>query len=731
MKRFPLISIIILAVVNVSFLFLPLISVFGYEFSLFNSLLVTILSGVFAIRTMIYCRSEGRRKTLKELVKGLIILLLVPFIISLINSFFTGFCSFSNGLLFYFTFVFPAVIIGSAFGAAALLLWERHKYIVYTLLLFAVASITLYEIYFNPQNFFYSPLFVYFSGTIYDEGLSVDLKLIFYRSANLFYFGILFFAAFFLWYKKATLKKRILLIAPFVLTAGCFVALSPYLGYSSTVRSLSNELDYRIETENFVIHFDPRVSDDEKELIALHHEYYYTELKKYFNEDVKQKIESFIFFDRKQKKNLFGAENADVAKPWLRQLYTTKDNFNSTLRHEIAHCFTSNFGGKIFKVAEWFNPSLIEGIAMAADPFYDDNYIDYVAALAFKNGYKINIRTLFEGLNFFSQNSSISYIYAGSFVKFLVDNYGIDKFKLLYTDIDFEKYYGKKLSFLIEDYKSYLSTWEADNKNEADYYFGRKSIFAKVCPRFIADQLTEAWDFFNEKKYNKAGEMFADVLKMSDNYSALTGLAAVFSQSGRKDSAIYLLKKNLNSYPGTAYFFNLQFQLADLYVVASNYSIADSIYSALQLENPNRTISNLSSMRIALKDFDTLLTIYVNGKNIDKYLILRQLNSKSYNYNSIPSVINLSEVLEENYNVFLKQFDKTLIVNSEASAYAVYKLSEYALKNLDYMRARRLAALSTRYKAEKNFSYIAQEQLKKSDWFYKNFYIKNNFITNK
>lgn len=730
MKKIPLISIVLLAAVNVLFLFLPLISVFGYEFSLFNSLLVTILSGVFAIKTIDKCRSDGRSKTLRVLITGLIILLFVPFFISLINSLFTGFCSFVNGLSFYFTFVFPAVIIGCAFGASALLLWERHKYIVYVFLLLVSASITLYEIYFNPQNFFYSPLFGYFSGTIYDEGLSVDLKLLIYRFANLFYFGILFLTIFLSGFKKIKLKRKIILISMFVIIAACFVAASPYLGYSATVSSLSDELDYQIESENFIIHFDPRVSDEEKELIALHHEYYYAELKKYFNEGVEQKIESFIFYDRTQKKKLFGAENADVAKPWLRQLYTAKDNFSSTLRHEIAHCFTANFGGKIFKVAKWFNPSLIEGIAMAADPFYDDNYIDYVAALAFKNDYKINIQNLFNGLNFFTQNSSISYIYAGSFVKFLIDNYGIEKFKLLYTDTNFEEIYGKKLQSLEDEYEGYISTWDSQNKNEADYYFGRKSIFAKVCPRYIADRLTEAWQFFNEKKYNTAGEMFAGVLEISDNYSALTGLAAALNETGKQDSAIYILKQNLNRYPNTAYYFNLQFQLADLYAGTGNYESADSLFSVLQLENPTRTLFNLASMRIALKDFNTLLTIYVNGKNIDKYLILRQLNLKSYNYHSIPSVINLSEALEENYHVFLKQFDKTLIVNDEASAYAVYRLSEYAMKHLDYMRARRLAALSLRYKAEKKFSYIVMEQLKKSDWMYKNTYLKNNFITN-
>ncbi len=730
MKKFPFISVLLLLTINVLFLFLPLTSVFGYEFSLFNSLLVVVLSGVLTINSITHFRKQGRGKTLAELAKWLLIFFVIPLLISLVNSLFTGFCSFVQGLSFYFIFVFPALIIGSAIGAASIYLWTRYKFIIFALLMLLTAFITVYEIYFNPQSYFYNPLFGYFPGTIFDEGLSVDLKLLLYRLANILYFGILFIAAFIFIFKKISLRKRIFIVSFLIVIPAGFVTVSPYLGYSTTVGSLTGELNYKIETEHFTINFDKGTSVEEKELIAQYHEYYYSELKKYFNGGVKQKIESFIFYDRLRKKKLFGAENADVAKPWLRQLYVTKDNINATLRHEIAHCFTANFGASIFKVAEWFNPSLTEGIAMAADPFYGENYIDYTAALAYKNGYKIDIKNLFTGLNFFAQNSSLSYIYAGSFVKYLVDNYGIKKFKQLYTDTNFGKIYGKNINLLESEYFNYLSSWKADNKNEADYYFGRKSIFAKVCPRYIADHLTRAWQYFNDKKYYEAEKMFSNVLKKSESYSALTGLAALFKETGRKDSAIFVLSRGIKKFENTAYFFNLQFQLADLFAGKGDYIPADSLYKKIAAEKPNVTLVNLSVMRIALQDYDTLLTTYVNGKNIDRYLILRELNERSYNYHSIPSIINLSAAFEENYRVFLKQFDKTLIVSDEYSAYAVYSLSEYALKNSDFVRARRLAALAVRYKADKNFLYIANEQFNKSDWLYRNILLKSNFIKN-
>ncbi|MBZ0201111.1 MAG: hypothetical protein K8H86_14660, partial [Ignavibacteriaceae bacterium] len=127
MKKFPFISVVLLSAINVLFLFLPLTAVFGYEFSLFNSLIVVVLSGVLVINSVAHFKNQGRGKTLKEISKGLMVFFVIPLFISLINSLFTGFCSFLQGLSFYFTFVFPALLIGSAFGAASIFLWERYK----------------------------------------------------------------------------------------------------------------------------------------------------------------------------------------------------------------------------------------------------------------------------------------------------------------------------------------------------------------------------------------------------------------------------------------------------------------------------------------------------------------------------------------------------------------------------------------------------------------------------
>ncbi len=57
-----------------------------------------------------------------------------------------------------------------------------------------------------------------------------------------------------------------------------------------------------------------------------------------------KKINVYLFNDREQKKILFGAGNADVAKPWQNSIYISADSWQEYLKHELVHIFTAEFG---------------------------------------------------------------------------------------------------------------------------------------------------------------------------------------------------------------------------------------------------------------------------------------------------------------------------------------------------------------------------------------------------
>ena len=186
-NRLALYSVIIF-LINLLFLNFPLVNVFGYEFSVLNSVLLIIASGLFIIS---YCiRKKDELKNIsKDLVLPALLFLVIPFLVSVINSFFKGFCSFSDGLLFYLVITLPSVVIGYSIGITSFFLFKRFRRLIFFLIIAIILLIALAEFYFNPQVYFYNPVIGYLPGTIYDEALTVDLKLVVYRFLNLLFFG--------------------------------------------------------------------------------------------------------------------------------------------------------------------------------------------------------------------------------------------------------------------------------------------------------------------------------------------------------------------------------------------------------------------------------------------------------------------------------------------------------------------------------------------------------------
>lgn len=728
------IYLLILIIFNIILLNLPLTNYLGYEFSIFNSAVIILLAGFFSIFYLkkIIITEEKKTKIYKKLAWISLIFLLLPFLISFISLFQAIACPLKDGILFYVFLTVPAPVIGIALGVLSFSFSKKFSLIIFILLLFIIGLIPVFEIYFNPQIYFYNPIVGYFPGTIYDEGIEVDLKLMIYRIINLLFFTSIIFLVLRALSSSSRYSLKITWIYS-VIVPIAFIILSSDFGYSTTTSRIQSELDKTISSEHYEIHYSHAVDDTLIKVIALHHEFYYEELEKFFNVKPKKKIISLIFTDREQKKRLFGTANADVAKPWIPEIYISIDNYNKTLKHEIAHCFAGEFGSHIFKVAENFNPSLIEGAAMAADPIYDEIDLDYMAALAFNAQFKIDVNALFNFFNFFKQPSSLGYIVSGSFIKYLIENFGIDRFKNLYTDLDFQKYYGKELSELVRDYKTYLKLKfiiPSEAIARSNYYYGRKSIFYKICPRYAAKKINEAWKLYDQKRIENAKREFEELLNFSDNYSSFIGLAYCYEELGERQKAIDLLKDGAAKFQNTSYWYEMQFILADLFVKNSSFSTADSIYKILINLNPNRTLYSLAKLRTDLMAvMDSAVIKYLMGKDEEKYLILKSLNEPVYNYNSFPYLSYLAGSVKLNYCEFLTNFSKPLAVNDYEACFGLYKLSLFMCEKMDFDRARKMAALSLRFNGDISFNSVLHSNFEKLDWFYKNKDKLTNFIT--
>nr|MCU0407210.1 hypothetical protein [Ignavibacteriaceae bacterium] len=257
--------------------------------------------------------------------------------------------------------------------------------------------------------------------------------------------------------------------------------------------------------------------------------------------------------------------------------------------------------------------------------------------------------------------------------------------------------FDSNLNVVIKKYEEFIDTLALEStKDKANYYFGRKPLISKVCPRYVSSSLNKAWDYLSLKEYSEAENMFEKILSKSENYSAVIGLTKIYEDSDSLSKAIIFLRSFEKTFEGTSSEYDLKFRLAELYVKNSEFAKAKEIYDLLLNAKPIRRLELLANTRIALFN-DGTTENYVSGSDYDKYSILKELNSKAYNYSSIPLMIDLSNSLEEDYRTFLQYFENDLEVKDEMSSYAVYKISEYMLNNLDYVNARKMAGLATEW----------------------------------
>ncbi len=702
----------VLVVINYFLTQLPLTSTFGYEFAASNGLMLCIIAGLYTINSV--------RKSdfiLSELIKYLLILFLIPIIISVINSILTMFCSFIDGLAFYLLIVGVSILFGAALALLINSFTVRFGKLLFFTAIIIFALIPILEIYFNPQVYFYSPLIGFFPGNIYDEGLSADWKLFFHQLLVITFSLLIIY--FIQKQKTLNLKSKLLFISAILIIASLFQFLSPYLGYITTFTKLDSVLSKQIESESLILHYD-NIDSTEAKLIALTQEFYYAELQNVLKFRPSKKINVYLFNNREQKKLLFGAGNADVAKPWQYSIYISADSWQSTLKHELAHVFTAEFGTGPFKLASGFNAALIEGMAESLDGFSNHISIEEMTSLAYNNGYVLNVKSLFTGLSFFKGNSALAYTYSGAFIQYLTDNFGIEKVKEFYSTGDFESVFETKIEVAQKKFEKNIFSPELSNKKAmADYYFGRLSLIQKVCPRYIGDRLSKAYQYLSERKLDKAEILFKEMNNKTLNYSSLVGLSEIYYQRNKKNVAIQVIFNNYKKFTATAYYNNLIFRLAELYSLNMQNDSAAYYYKKIIEDNPNHQLSYLCNTRLSLLEENKLYE-YLDGSDSLKLKILIFLNDKEYNYHSLPIIVDILQKQNIDYKKSLTIFNKTFIVNNIESSFAAFKLSQYMLENSDFVNARKYAALSLRYNEKNLFHTAMQAQFEKASWFLKN-----------
>ncbi len=719
-KSFLSISNILLLVVSFFAIFaqtIPLIQVLNFEFSFVFSIVLFLASGFLTIH---YLRKFKTFGTLPAIIrikyKEYLLLLFIPLFVSILSNLLFQICPLGDGILYYLVIVLPAFYFGFVTGAFSFWINRKYSYLIFSAVFILFAFIPLLEFYIYPQVYFFNVIVGIIPGTIYDEEILISGKFILFRIIQLILFTILLISLL----KVGTVinKNKRLLMLSTIFASILFFLLKPFLGFATSENNLYDNLTMSVLSDVFEIRYPDNLTRNESYKLGMEHFYYMTEIERKTKLSTPKNLISFILKDANQKGALFGSKAANVAKPWMNKIFLDYNSVESTLEHELVHIYAAQIGSTPFKIADCFNMAMLEGYAMAIENDYSGYDIHYMALLAKESGYEFNIKILFSKFNFFNQTSSLSYIISGSFIKFIIERYGIEKVNKIYGDLDFELYLGKKIDELETEYKDYLASLNYPiNKHLANLFFGRNPITKKVCPRTVVNDLNNAWKLFNEKNYYSAMVSFHYIFNYSNSYSALMGLIYSKNKLGLHSESLEILKSKMREYENTASYYSALLLLGDQFSLVGKFEKADSVYNQLFEFEPTILYKNIAKIRTELIKNGSIYN-YLNGSDFDKYEILKSLNESHFVDESIPILINLSEQLDENSDKFFNYLEK--FPTESISSNSAYEISKYLMKNYRYQESLKYAEIAVK-KCSKKFELpIYESHRKEIDWFCRN-----------
>jgi tetratricopeptide (TPR) repeat protein len=552
--------------------FIPLVNLIGYE----SAALFGVAGGVGAMFLTLHAAAAGvvaapleKTRTTSPgadffvLLMRHLALLAIPALALGLNALRVTNCAFGVGALFWLSIAVPSIFFGQLVAWCAVIVAPRKPLAQVALCAAAVvasAAVPLAHLALQPPIVGHQLLLGYFSGSIYDEALSLPSSLVWYRLMHLGLAVAALAAVEALWRRRRERPVRWMLLIALVGVAGCaaiwWQRMDRGIGIDRTY--IEEELGGRIETEHFII-YHPQTPYflELRDQMAEEHEFYYARLGDFFGTDPASagKLRSYVYANRAEKGRLMGGRQTMVAKLWLHEMHILwNHDGDHKLAHELAHIFTEPFGAGPLRLSMQrgvgVNMGLVEGVAAAAEwPVRELDPHEASAALR-RLELAPQIRSVVAASGFWSQSSGRAYTLVGSFVRFLIDEYGVDTFKQAYPAGDFRGAYGKGADELVGEWEAFLDEVELSEHDLelARYLYDRRSIFDKVCARQIAEMRRKARQAAQSGRVGRVSEIYEAILAYtSDNVDNRIGYVQALGEARRFEKALEQVEATLDA----------------------------------------------------------------------------------------------------------------------------------------------------------------------------------------
>ncbi len=421
--------------------------------------------------------------------------LLVPLFILLFAQFWAPNCTVAQGLLFYALFPGVTVVLAVALAYALQGLdVPRPGLVLGAMGLGIVVAGPLYDLGLHPQFYTYNHVFGGVLGPIYDEQLAVRPGLFAFRGLTLLWAGVAILGG---RWGRGQRHPWLLMVG-----VGAIVAVYTFagpLGINTPAWVLQERLGGHTRTAHFDLYYDPaRVDTATARTLAQTHEAQYDWVRGRLGlsrDSTGPRIQSYIYPNPDVKGRLTGARTTSVSPVWLAtpQVHMLRSEVSRSLGHELAHVASRPYGLPGIN-ASWA-PGLVEGWAVALEPPSPGPVPDDLVLTAATSDTTTSLRAEAEAianrlspLGFWTGRGAVSYATMGSFVGFLLDQYGPDKLKEVYAWGSFDTVYGRSIQELAHEWASHLHRRPAVARDAHDVVrrqFTRPSIFEAECPHYV------------------------------------------------------------------------------------------------------------------------------------------------------------------------------------------------------------------------------------------------------
>ncbi|MFA6541452.1 MAG: hypothetical protein WCT99_07605, partial [Bacteroidota bacterium] len=371
------------------------------------------------------------------------------------------------------------------------------------------------------------------------------------------------------------------------------------LGFEYSSSSIQKGLGRRSESEHFVFYYS---ADDYpiKKIIQLRalaeSDYEFVCSRLEVVETKQPKIEVFLYPTASEKQKYIGTSNTNIAKPWKRQIHLTAATFESTFRHELVHIIAGNFGFPVIHAS--IRMGLNEGLAVATD--WDEGLFtphQYAAALQRERSLH-RPAALFSLTGFASQSSSYAYLVSGSFCRYLIDRFGITRFKFAFSNGNFVLAFGESVDNLTGEWMAFLKTIDTSElpPETIKALFFQSSIFYKTCPREIAEKNQHAVSAIRAKNYPLAEQQFEASYGDAPTVFALRGIfqSLLLQQKYREVISRFTALPEQSLFRVNP---ALILAAADAYMLTNDDAKASAMYQSIVQMNYSEGFSEAASVR--------------------------------------------------------------------------------------------------------------------------------------